>query len=283
MRPLFLYLIYLTSFKFSWSLRVYLMGRFYLDFDGVIAHSAIECVNNAFSVWQETENDLFNNIDSSTISNAKSKIIDCCISNRYLVIPPEHYFCLIDAIFHEFLDKNKIPEDNQVPNLFFSKIQSVCPKILKTFKKNFFSLRDKKFVTLSDEDWVRENPETLFINQFYKIIKNNSVEVIVVSRKNYMAIKKWFLGSRLPVKEIYGNEALNKYDNNKYNLIESLQLKNQKNKAFFIDDMISEFDIHNWQKINVITLQAGWGYNDLDDNTQDILKIIKEHINDLSN
>tara|TARA_B100000035_G_C21000298_1_gene554570 strand:- start:770 stop:1549 length:780 start_codon:yes stop_codon:yes gene_type:complete len=259
------------------------MGRFYLDFDGVIAHSAIECVNNAFSVWQETENDLFNNIDSSTISNAKSKIIDCCISNRYLVIPPEHYFCLIDAIFQEFLSKNKIPEDNQVPNLFFSKIQSVCPKILKTFKKNFFSLRDKKFVTLSDEDWVRENPETLFINQFYKIIKNNSVEVIVVSRKNYMAIKKWFLGSRLPVKEIYGNEALNKYDNNKYNLIESLQLKNQKNKAFFIDDMISEFDIHNWQKINVITLQAGWGYNDLDDNTQDILEIIKEHINDLSN
>ena len=43
------------------------------------------------------------------------------------------------------------------------------------------------------------------------------------------------------------------------------------------DDMISEFALDDWENINVITLQAGWGYNDLEDNTQEMLNIIKRH------
>ena len=54
-----------------------------------------------------------------------------------------------------------------------------------------------------------------------------------------------------------------------------------KAKAFFIDDMISEFESLDWPAIGVTTLAAGWGYNNLADNTQLILKTIKGHLDDL--
>lgn len=260
-----------------------MLFRFYLDFDGVIAHSAIECVNNAFIAWLETNHDLFNKIENNYKSSLKKLIVDFSISKRYFVIPPEHYYCLIDTIFHELRLNNKTPSDNYIQKLFEDNVSSTSLKTLEKFKFNFFRIRDKKSNSQSDTDWVKENPPTIFIEKFYMLTENYPIEIFIVSRKNYKAIEKWFLGSKLPIDEIYGNEALGRFNNNKFELIQSLQLANGNKKAFFIDDMISEFALDDWENINVITLQAGWGYNDLEDNTQEILNIIKENLNDLLN
>lgn len=257
------------------------MVKFYLDFDGVIANSAVECINTAFVIWQDHNYYLFDQINDQTIPNIKNQIIDLSISNRYLVVPPEHYYCLIDSIFNEFLVTNKFPCNDLLNDLFIKKVRTISPKVLEKFKHDFFSLREEKFQTQSDKEWVQENPPTIFINKFYKLIKNFPAEVYVISRKNHIAIKKWFQGTKLPIKNIYGNEELKYFNDNKFNLIKSLQLKNDHQKAFFIDDMVSEFDDNNWNKINVVTIEAGWGYNDLMDNTLQTLNILEEQLRDL--
>ena len=257
--------------------------NFYLDFDGVIAHSAIECINSAYNVWLKKNSNLYKNIDPTEKLKLKSKIIDCSIANRYLVVPPENYYCLIDAVFHEIAFGNSNLSTKSIHDLFVSKLNSVCEEELNEFKHNFFSYRDKKFDSQSDSDWVLENPPTPFISLFYKLINDNDIEISVISRKNYKAIEKWFKGANLSVNKIYGNEALSEFNNNKFLLIEDIQRNNGNQKGIFIDDFISEFDSLGWQDINVITLAAGWGYNDLKDNTKQTLNIIKEYMNDLSN
>ena len=164
-----------------------------------------------------------------------------------------------------------------------SKLNLVCEDELNEFKHNFFLYRDKKFDSQSDSDWVLENPPTSFISAFYELIKDYDVQISVVSRKNYKSIEKWFKGTNFSVNKIYGNEALSEFNNNKFLLIESIQGNNGNQKGIFIDDFISEFDSLGWQDINIITLAAGWGYNDLKDNTKQTLNIIKEHMSDLSN
>tara|TARA_B100001093_G_scaffold420282_1_gene412142 strand:+ start:17438 stop:18214 length:777 start_codon:yes stop_codon:yes gene_type:complete len=257
--------------------------KFYLDFDGVIAHSAIECINSAFVVWLNKNNILYKNIDNTDKLTLKSKIIDCSITNRYLVIPPENYYCLIDAAFHEIAFGNNNPTSKNIRDSFKAKLNSICKEELNEFKHNFFSYRDKKFDSQSDSDWVLENPPTTFISAFYKLINDYDVQISVVSRKNYKAIEKWFKGANLGVDNIYGNEALSVFKNNKFLLIEDIQRNSGNQKGIFVDDFVSEFDSLGWEDINIITLPAGWGYNNLKDNTKQTLNIIKEQMNDLSN
>ena len=71
--------------------------------------------------------------------------------------------------------------------------------------------------------------------------------------------------------------------NSKFDLIKDLQKQKKFPEAIFIDDMILELNDFDWKSINVVTLTAGWGYNDLKDNTKQTINIIKEHMNDLSN
>ena len=257
--------------------------KFYLDFDGVIAHSAIECINSAYAKKKKKNSNLYKNIDLAEKLYLKSKIIDCSIANRYLVVPPENYYCLIDAVFHEIAFGKSNLTSKSIHDLFVSKLKSISDQELNEFKHNFFLYRDKKFDSLSDSDWVLENPPTSFISAFYELIKDYDVQISVVSRKNYKAIEKWFKGANLSINKIYGNEALSSFKNNKFLLIEDIQRNSGNQKGIFIDDFVSEFDSLGWQDINIITLPAGWGYNDLKDNTKQTLNIIKEYMDDLSN
>ena len=63
--------------------------------------------------------------------------------------------------------------------------------------------------------------------------------------------------------------------NSKFNLISSLQNEFPTPNAFFVDDMAFEFDSAVWSDIGVETLEAGWGYNNLPDNTDEILRNIR--------
>ena len=257
------------------------MARFYLDFDGVIAHSAIECIKSAFSVWIETNDNLFLDMDLETKSEVIAKIIDYGVANRHLVVPPEHYYCLVDSLAGELLGGYQAPSSERIKNIFVSSTQSTSAKEMAKFKYDFFSFRNNKFAIQTDTEWVQENPPTSFIGAFFELIENYPSEVLVFSRKNYKAIEKWGFGSKLPIGKIYGNEALCQFNNNKFELIKSLQREGGYPEAFFIDDMISEFESLDWPAIGVTTLAAGWGYNNLADNTQLILKTIKGHLDDL--
>ena len=257
--------------------------RIYLDFDGVMANSAVECITSAFSVWAELNQSVLVSFDSVRKAEIKHKTITIGVANRYLVVPPEHYYCLVDLIVHQILKGNTYLTNYEVLCLFESSVKSIHPEVLMSFKKEFFCFRDKRFSILSDADWLAENPCTRFMDEFSKLMKGLSVDVIVVSRKNHAAISKWVSGYGTPGLEIYGNESLGQFNNNKFDLIEHLQQKNDCPFAFFIDDMILEFDSLKWENINVTTLIAGWGFNDLKDNTSQVLKIIEESMIDLFN
>tara|TARA_B100001939_G_scaffold341025_1_gene350073 strand:+ start:866 stop:1639 length:774 start_codon:yes stop_codon:yes gene_type:complete len=256
--------------------------QFYLDFDGVISDSANECIENAYNAWLHRMPNIFDNLNDSEKSLRKQQIIDYGISNRYLVIPPEHYYCLIDCISDGISNTKKKLSRNHVKQLFLLKVKSVNNKTLKEFRDDFFSFRNSKFNIQSDRDWFRENPPTSFIKRLFDLIVPYSCRVAIVSRKNYEAINKWFLGSEFSNVKIYGNEHLDKFKN-KFTLIKHLQQQTGFQNAVFIDDMVSEFGHYNWKKINVLTMTAGWGYNDLQNNEEEILNILNRKLNDLFN
>jgi hypothetical protein len=255
--------------------------KIYLDFDGVIADSARECIVSAFSVWVELNQSVFISLDPIMQADLKQKTITIGVANRYLVVPPEHYYCLVDVIVHQIIKGKTNLTNCEVFNLFELSITSICQEVLESFKNEFFCLRDKRFLILSDADWLSENPCTRFMDEFSKLMKRSFADVMVVSRKNHAAVSKWLSGYGAPDIQIYGNESLGQYNNNKFDLIKELQRDNDWPFAIFIDDMISEFESSDWSSIGVTTLAAGWGYNKLADNSQLILETIKEHLDDL--
>jgi len=255
------------------------MLRFYLDFDGVIADSARECIHVAYSVWSAfNESKLFGAISEQQ----RTQILEQSINFRYLVIPPENYYCLIDTIFQIQTTFNSEVTADDVIKLFYRKVESADVRMLTKFKEEFFSSREEKLATCSDTSWVAENPPTVFVREFFRMAERYPIKVSIVSQKNRQAIKKWFNGAGFTVDAIFGNESVNKYGG-KFNLIKDLQRSDEYQKAVFIDDMALEINPYNWKNINVITFIAGWGFNDFEDNTQALLLTIKGHLDDLSN
>ncbi len=258
------------------------MLRIYLDFDGVIAHSAIECISSAFNVWSAMHSDL---LDKKILTDldCKNSIIEISVANRSLVIPPEHYFCLIQSVYEQIKSLSPNTSQASIEQNFNKNCKSASHILLDQFKRNFFEYREQKFHTQSDAGWVQENPATFFTKELFKMIKSFDVEIFIVSRKNYMSLDKWVSGSGYKVDGIFGNEELAKFENSKFKLISNLQTEKSPRKSIFVDDTAFEFNSSGWSDINVVTLEAGWGYNNLSDNTNEILKKINGNLNDLYN
>lgn len=259
------------------------MFRIFLDFDGVIANSAIECINTSYNAWAPIKINDYNLNESSNNFLDKELIIETCIKNRFLVIPPEHYFCLIESVYEEInLNLEKI-SSTSIEKRFHKICNKTSPLLLRQFKQDLFQLRNQKFKTQTDYEWVTENPPTLFTKKLFKMIEPYDSEILIVSRKNYLSISKWVAGTGYKVDGIFGNEELVKFGNSKFNLISNIQLANPVKKSVFVDDMKFEFDSSEWSNIGVKTLNAGWGYNNLIDNTSEILKEINRNLNDIYN
>lgn len=253
------------------------MKRIYLDFDGVIADSANECINSAFSVWQSS-----NKTNSKHLSPFRvKKVIEICIENRHLVVPPEHFFCLVDVTVNEIMASNYEPSPMQISQAFHKQKSLINPIILTQFRKDLFSFRENKFSVQSDIDWFNENPPSKFISMLFDVIKGLDVQTYVVSRKNFVAIKKWECGSPFRFDSICGNELLSSFAGSKFDLVKELQVENKNLPAIFIDDMTAEFESHNWSDISVNTLVAGWGYNDMLDNTLTAVQKVRGYLDDL--
>ena len=251
------------------------MLRIYLDFDGVIAHSAVECITSAYNVWWHLQENPTQQDGVSRLELERDSIIQLSIENRFLVVPPEHYFCLIQSVFEEVQSKASKTCAASISERFKKACQNSSPSLMCLFKQKFFEFREVKFNQQSDLDWVTENPITPFAKKLFDMLELYPAEVFIVSRKNYVSLAKWVSGSGFEVKKIYGNEELAKFGYSKFNLISSLQSNLPSSRAVFVDDMAFEFDSVSWSDIGVETLEAGWGYNNLSDNTDEILRNIR--------
>lgn len=257
------------------------MLRIYLDFDGVIAHSAVECISSAYNVWLQLQTNPTQQNVISRLEGERDNIIRLAIDNRFQVIPPEHYFCLIQSVFEEIQSDASEASTTSISKRFKNICQNSSPSLLYLFRQKFFEFREVKFSQQSDLDWVIENPMTPFSKKLFDMLKFYPAEVFIVSRKNYLALAKWVSGSGFEVSKIYGSEELAKFGDSKFDLISSLQNELPNSSAVFVDDMAFEFDSAGWSDIGVETLQAGWGYNHLADNTDEVLRIIRDFLNDL--
>jgi len=256
------------------------MSRIYLDFDGVLANSANECISSAFNVWLAMQSELLEKKIFIELEE-KNLIFDISIANRSLVIPPEHYFCLIQSVYEQIKSSSMFPEN--IKSLFNKNCKNTSYILLDQFKEYFFKYRELKFNQQSDVEWAEENPATLFTKEFFRMIKSVDVETFIVSRKNYISLDKWLSGSGYKVDGIFGNEELAKFKNCKFKLISNLQNEKPFRKSIFVDDTAFELNFPGWSDINVLTLEAGWGYNNMPDNTNEILEKIRGNLNDLHN
>ena len=250
----------------------------YLDFDGVIADSAYECINTTICAFDKLalENPALS-IQKDEVQKIKSRAIE----NRFLVLPPEHFYCLIKAVKHFAFDPEI--DQEQLVDRFHYEVNNASAEILNKFKKLFFAKRALDSTKLTNKQWFTENPATAFINQFMTLCEDRNVKIKIVSRKDEASLLKWISGSPFRFDEVYGNRELALEGNSKFSLISKLQTQNDMNNSIFIDDAPNEFAHHDWKAVGVATLVAGWGYNGLNDNTTEVLNIVEEWLNDFAN
>lgn len=246
---------------------------FYLDFDGVLADSAKECITTSFYAWLKLNENIINDLLDS-----KESIIKNALKYRYLVTPPEHYFCLIDLLVDIIYFKKEKVIHHDFEKSFKMKINSEDIKTLSKFKKIFFLTRKERFSDKPNSEWLAENPPTEFLKKFKELIRNKDCELIIISRKDTKSISIWLDEIKLEISEIHGNESLIRFNNSKFSLIKSLQLKKNFNEGIFIDDSSDEIIKENWKSIFITPIIAGWGYNHLRDNSKRVLKKIKEDL-----
>lgn len=244
----------------------------YLDFDGVIADTANECIESTIRIWQESNKNLEFQIDKKIYLD---QLFNLAITYRYLVVHPEHFLVLIDTIAKTILDEKNI-EEEKISKAFISNInlyESNHAKELEEFKLKLFDSRSKSIKNSSCHEWVKMNPATRFWNELINSDFINIFNLKIISRKDENSISKWIEAFNINELEIYSNDILSK-NISKFDHIKKLQNKSDFKKSYFIDDKRYEFNGGNWDSINVITVHAGWGYNDSKDNTDSVLKIL---------
>ena len=249
----------------------------YLDFDGVIADSAVECIDTAFIAMNKLQQKLVNepiNLKQS------GKLKDLAIAYRYLVLPPEHFYCLIRSI-QIFADQIE-PNPDEIVDRFYHEISQADKTLLDHFRMLFFASREREAMRKTDKDWYLDNPATPFIKSLKPLISQQNVQIEIVSRKDERSLLRWISGGPYDFDCVYGNEALARYKNEKFSLISKLQERNGYKAAIFVDDAVGELSEFDWKSVGVTPLIAGWGYNDLIDNSLETLNYIKEWIDDIS-
>lgn len=250
----------------------------YLDFDGVIADSALECINTAITALAElAEASGIQEIYSQQLSQTKS----LAIANRHLVMPPENFYCLIKAAQACAVQSEKSP--TEIEARFRAEVADTDKKKLDRFKSLFFTIRNRVALEGSDESWHAQNPATPFIQELTNIVNNRDVRLVIVSRKDEASLRRWIAGGPFSFDCVYGNHALELENSEKFALISKLQNERHNRAAVFVDDAIGELAGFDWASIGVTPLEAGWGYNGLENNYLEITDYIEGWLDDLSN
>lgn len=226
----------------------------FLDFDGVLADSANECIESSAIIFEKM---------SSQKIPQRAK--DIAVKYRYLVMPPREYKCLIQAVL-------TFEDEVEIPILFNKYKEKLRDADAIKFEEELFYYRDNLINSISLREWFNMNLPTLFFKKIMSMKLYNS-NLFIISRKNENAIQKWICGGNMEHKfKVYGSNALKKFSGSKYELIQNLQqLTEFSYPGIFVDDFVQEISAHDWQSINVTPHIAGWGYNDMPDNSEAIL------------
>ena len=251
---------------------------FYLDFDGVMADSAQECIKTSFDAWLKYNKKILEMNAKTDFESFRNLITNNALKYRYLVTPPEHYYCLIDFIAKEMFSTKKELTNKSAQKKFRISTETVSPKLLEKFKVDFFLTRKERLEKYGKSNWLLENPPTKFLERFLNLIKQINSEIIIISRKDRNSISLWLDEKEINVRQIFCNKKLSQYDNSKFNLIEHLQSQKNFKEAIFIDDSAEEIISKDWKSISITPIIAGWGYNLKKDNSESVLKKIQTEI-----
>tara|TARA_Y100000022_G_scaffold129682_1_gene112383 strand:+ start:565 stop:1344 length:780 start_codon:yes stop_codon:yes gene_type:complete len=251
---------------------------FYLDFDGVIADSAQECIKTSFDAWLKYNKEILEMNIKKDFESFRDLVTENALKYRFLVTPPEHYYCLIDFIAQEILSTKIELTNKSAQKKFRRSTQTASPKLLEKFKVDFFLTRKDRLEKYGKSNWLLENPPTKFLEKFLNLIKQINSEIIIISRKDRNSISLWLDEKKINVSQIFCNEKISQYDNSKFNLIEHLQSQKNYKKGIFIDDSAEEIISKDWKSISITPIIAGWGYNLKKDNSESVLKQIQTEI-----
>jgi hypothetical protein len=221
----------------------------WLDFDGVLANSADECLYLVESV-------------NGNLSVAEKNIF---LKKRYLVNEPYGFFILADLCrsglngldfeveYKARYKKYRTSEIEEIHDVFFEQRRALMSADLGY--------------------WCQINSPTPFFNEL-KLLKINPAMINIISTKNFGALKAWLEFYKFEVADIFGNEEYRRFKN-KFNII-----KNQSDlPSIFIDDNCVHIDNYDWTSIHCKAIFAGWGYNKcLTDNTRFVLEVIKSDL-----
>lgn len=210
----------------------------YLDFDGVIADSAIECLK-------------ITEIQNSMQLSPEQRLI--FLDKRSLVNEPFGFTLLLSLVIKEQFSE----EDYK--SLYTS--TSIADQV--KINRDFFACRSQYIESNGIENWVNLNPPTYF----FELIKKRGKEIIIVSTKDDEALSIWCKQNNFNVSEIHGNESYRFYGS-KYDLISTYGHDMSK---VFIDDNLEHVINRDWHAINCKAITAGWGYNNLTDNLDDVM------------
>ena len=101
--------------------------------------------------------------------DSKKLIIEYALNFRYLVTPPENYYCLIDLLVDTVSQANGKINYLQFEDSFKNKVDSENIETLNKFKEIFFQTRKERFSKKPKSKWLDENPPK-FLKKFKKKI-----------------------------------------------------------------------------------------------------------------
>ena len=178
----------------------------WLDFDGVLADSAYECLYLVESI-------------EGKLSNEQGNVFK---NNRYLVNEPYGFF-----ILHDLCRSNV-----EISSLKFcyNKLYNSFPNSkIVDLHQTFFDKR--RFLVKRDiGEWCNINPPTSFFNKL-RALDLDRQRIKIVSTKNFHALKTWLDFYEFDVGQIFGNDEYRSFKN-KFNIIKYQSISN----SIFIDD-----------------------------------------------
>lgn len=235
-----------------------------LDFDGVIVDSAPECFETAYEAifLIQKENNSRELLSIFEISKIYLKSV--FIYYRGIVGPPEHFMTLL-LLSKKLIDKKKeFKIAGSEVLLLFNNLNRQKKLKFINFKKVFFQIRNKNKKNL--DIFIKMNNPTKFTQKIIKVFGKNW-PFHILSAKDESTIKLWLDYFEIQVQSIIGNEILEKYHNNKYNVVKDTFFNKKDNfeKGLFIDDFEKNLD-PRFLKLGIKTYFATWGYGSSNNN-----------------
>ena len=211
---------------------------YFIDLEGVIIDSALECYQVTSEVMSE---------EYTKLNNYKEMFLN----NRGLVLNAREYLILHRSI-HQCISKNQ----NNVREIFFKLLQNTNVSEMNDFEKKFFKER-KSMIARDLNYWLKLNPLTKFGKY---ILDNKMKELIVVTSKNFSSAQIILDYQKINYLELFGANEIYK-EKNKGNLIRKYLDINKINKAIFIDDSVRNLDTCTDSRVKCFFADWGYGQN----------------------